>query len=39
MGWGRMFLMGDVGQQLDISDLSKYLNPAISEINQNQRLD
>ncbi len=39
MGWGRMFLLGNVGQQMDIDEVQEYLNAAITEINQNQKLD
>ena len=39
MGWGRMLLLGNVGQQLDIDDLNKYLGKAIAELNQNTALD
>lgn len=39
MGWGRMFLLGNIGQQLDIEDVKDYLNQAITEINENQRVD
>lgn len=35
MGWGRMFLLGNIGQQLDIEDVKDYLNQAITEINEN----
>ena len=26
MGWGRMFLMGDFGQQLDIQEMSRVID-------------
>lgn len=39
MGWGRMFLLGNIGQQLDIEDVKDYLNKAITEINKTQELD
>lgn len=39
MGWGRMFLLGNVGQQMDIEEVKDYLNEAISEINKNQEVD
>lgn len=39
MGWGRMFLMGDFGQQMDIEEVKDYLNQAITEINKNQEVD
>jgi len=34
-----MFLLGNVGQQLDIEEIQDYLNEAITEINKNQKLD
>ncbi len=34
-----MFLLGNVGQQLDIEEIQDYLNKAITEINKNQKLD
>ncbi len=39
MGWGRMFLLGNVGQQMDIEEVRSYLNQAINEINRNAQLD
>lgn len=39
MGWGRMLLLGNVGQQMDIDDLTGYLNQAIAELNQNKKFD
>lgn len=39
MGWGRMLLLGNVGQQMDIDDLTGYLNQAITELNQNKKHD
>ena len=39
MGWGRMFLMGNFGQQMDIEEVKDYLNQAITEINENQEMD
>jgi hypothetical protein len=39
MGWGRMFLLGNVGQQLDISDLENYLEQAMNAIKENANLD
>ncbi len=46
MGWGRMLLLGNVGQQLDIRDTQSYqeslrncLNTAIASLNQNLNLD
>ena len=39
MGWGRMMLFGDVGQQLDISDLQSHIAAMQREFLRNQRLD
>ncbi len=39
MGWGRMLLLGNVGQQMDIEEVKDYLNQAIREINQNAQVD
>lgn len=39
MGWGRMFLLGDVGQQLDIGDLHRAVAEMQQEFLQNQRTD
>ncbi|MFT3781204.1 MAG: hypothetical protein QM790_04245 [Nibricoccus sp.] len=39
MGWGRMFLLGNVGQQMDIEDVKDYLNQAIEEINKGEQID
>lgn len=39
MGWGRMFLLGNVGQQMDIEEVKDYLNRAIEEINEGERVD
>jgi hypothetical protein len=46
MGWGRMLLLGNVGQQLDIQDaqesqesLRNCLNTAIESLNKNQDAD
>lgn len=39
MGWGRMLLLGNVGQQMDIDELTDYLNKAVAEMNQNQTID
>jgi hypothetical protein len=46
MGWGRMLLLGNIGQQLDIQDAQKYqeslrncLNTAIESLNTNQNVD
>ena len=35
MGWGRMLLMGDVGQQLDIGDLSSTVAGMRGMVEQN----
>ena len=39
MGWGRMFLLGNVGQQMDIEEVKDYLNRAIEEINKSEQVD
>jgi hypothetical protein len=39
MGWGRMFLMGNVGQQLDIGDLEGAVTEMQSAFLENQRAD
>jgi regulator of replication initiation timing len=39
MGWGRMMLLGNVGQQLDISDLSNAIGQMQSAVGQTQNLD
>lgn len=39
MGWGRMFLLGNVGQQMDIEDIKDYLNRAIEEINKGEEVN
>lgn len=39
MGWGRLFLMGDVGQQEDINEVKAYLDDAITQINENSEVD
>lgn len=39
MGWGRMFLLGDVGQQLDIGDLHGHVAAMQDEFLKNQRTD
>jgi hypothetical protein len=39
MGWGRMMLLGNVGQQLDISDLSNAIGQMQSAFEQTQNLD
>ena len=46
MGWGRMLLLGNVGQQLDISDTQAYqeslrncLTTAVASLNNNLKVD
>jgi len=39
MGWGRMFLMGNVGQQLDIGDVENAVNEMQSAFLENQQAD
>ena len=39
MGWGRMFLMGNVGQQLDIGDLESCVTEMQKAFLDNQRTD
>lgn len=39
MGWGRIFLLGDVGQQLDIGDVRNAVAEMQQEFLQNQRAD
>lgn len=39
MGWGRMFLMGNVGQQLDIGDLERVVREMQDEVMSTQRSD
>ena len=39
MGWGRMLLLGNVGQQLDISDLSNEIAGMQTAFVTNQSLD
>ncbi len=39
MGWGRMLLLGNLGQQMDIDDLNAYLGRAVKEIESNNRVD
>ena len=39
MGWGRMFLLGNVGQQLDIGDLNNAVVEMQQEFLQNQQTD
>ena len=39
MGWGRMLLMGNVGQQLDIGDVENAVNEMQSSFLENQQVD
>jgi len=39
MGWGRMLLMGNVGQQLDIGDLNNAVDEMRNSVQQNQSVD
>lgn len=39
MGWGRMLLLGDVGQQFDIRDLERCVGEMQSAFEQNQSTD
>ena len=39
MGWGRMMLFGNVGQQLDISDLENVVGEMQGAFLENQRTD
>ena len=39
MGWGRMLLMGNVGQQLDIGDVENAVNEMQSAFLENQQAD
>lgn len=39
MGWGRMLLLGNFGQQMDIDDLNTYLLRAVKEIEKNNEVD
>jgi len=39
MGWGRMMLLGNVGQQLDIGELENCVNEMQSAFLENQRSD
>ena len=39
MGWGRMFLVGNVGQQLDIGELEGAITEMQSAFLENQRTD
>ena len=39
MGWGRMLLLGNVGQQLDISELNSSISEMQSAFLENQQVD
>ncbi len=39
MGWGRMLLMGNVGQQLDIGDLETAITEMQGVVLENQKVD
>ena len=39
MGWGRMMLLGNVGQQLDIQDLENAINQMQADFDQTQNLE
>ena len=39
MGWGRMMLMGNVGQQLDIQDFGNTVSQLQTVLEQTQNLD
>jgi hypothetical protein len=39
MGWGRMMLLGNVGQQFDIHDLRDEIERMQNTVGQNQDLD
>jgi len=39
MGWGRMLLLGNVGQQLDIGDVQNAVNEMQGAFLDNQRID
>jgi hypothetical protein len=39
MGWGRMMLLGNVGQQLDIHDLENAIGQMQSDVARTQNLD
>ena len=39
MGWGRMMLLGNVGQQLDIGDLENAVNQMRDEVVQKEQVD
>jgi hypothetical protein len=39
MGWGRMMLLGNVGQQLDIGDVERAVGELQSALQQTESLD
>jgi hypothetical protein len=39
MGWGRMLLLGNVGQQMDISDLENAIEQMHGEMERNDNAD
>lgn len=39
MGWGRMFLLGNVGQQLDIGELNTSISEMQTAFLDNQQVD
>ena len=39
MGWGRMLLLGNVGQQLDIGDLNENIAQMQAECSRNRQID
>ena len=39
MGWGRMMLLGNVGQQLDIDDLDNAIEQMRGDITQKEEID
>ena len=39
MGWGRLLLMGNVGQQLDIGDLEGSIKEMQNAVLENQKVD
>lgn len=39
MGWGRMLLLGNVGQQLDIGDLNGAIEQMHAAFTDNERVD
>jgi hypothetical protein len=39
MGWGRMLLLGNLGQQLDIGDLDEAISRMQQSVSSNERVD